>query len=103
MISKIPSVLTNNKMINHHLLESRAAFHKAKPFQISDHTTNTTNIHGATLIHEDACGCASRFVINVSMTLFYQGFCYMTILLYTSIYEISWPRLWVETGWRGRV
>lgn len=69
--------------MNHHLLDRRAAFQRAMPFQINDQTNKTANIHGATDSHGVACGCESRLVIAVCMYLYYNTIYYCSILLYT--------------------
>jgi putative Holliday junction resolvase len=83
MISKMPTVLTMSKITNHHLEDSRADFHKAMPFQIKDHTNNTTTNHAGALSHGVACDCESKLVNDVPMPELYQTFCRRAILLYT--------------------
>lgn len=49
-ISRMPTVFTTSKMINHALLPSLAAFQSAKPFQTKDHKIKATNNRPATVI-----------------------------------------------------
>ena len=44
-MSRIPSVFTRSKTINHFLCDNRAAFHRATPFHGIDHRVMSTIIH----------------------------------------------------------